>query len=251
MKIAVILAAGRGSRINKITKFKPKTLISLWGKTLLQRQIEILSQYKSVKKIYVITGYKKKIIENICMNYKNVETVHNKTWSSSNMVTSLSKIKNIPFKTVIISYGDIFYPRNFLNKIVNNKKSISILYDREWIKLWKKRFINYWDDAESFNLDKKNIITSIGLKLNKNDKPKGQFIGIIKMNKIGWFNFINTYYSLDTLKRQKIDFTSFLNQMIKNKKKVYGIATNLKWGEIDNFKDLQFYKREFSKKYFS
>lgn len=251
MKIAVILAAGRGSRINKITKFKPKTLISLWGKTLLERQIEILSQYKMIKKIYVITGYKKNLIDKICMNYKNVQTIHNNNWKLSNMVTSLSKIENISFKSILISYGDIFYPKNFFKPILNSKKSISVLYDKNWIYLWKKRFKEYWEDAESFHINKKNKIISIGLKLNKNDRPKGQFIGIIKMNKIGWFNFINTYYSLDIFKRKKIDFTSFLNLMIKNKKNIYGIPTNLKWGEIDNFNDLQFYKKEFSKKYFS
>ena len=38
---AIILAAGRGSRINHITKYKPKALIKFKKKTLLQNQIEI------------------------------------------------------------------------------------------------------------------------------------------------------------------------------------------------------------------
>ena len=250
MKVAVILAAGRGSRINKITRNKPKSLIKLWGKTLLERHIEILTKYKSIKKIYIITGYKKKLIEEISYNYKNVITVNNKDWNKSNMVTSLTKMKKYNFNSILIIYGDIFYPKKFIDPIFNKKYSLSLLYDAKWINLWKMRFKNYWEDAESFILNKDKTIRSIGEKINKNHKPEGQFIGIIKMNKKGWNNFLNVYSSLEKNKQYKIDFTSFLNLLINKKNKIFGIKSLLSWGEIDNLNDLYTYKKKFSKKYF-
>ena len=52
---SLILAAGRGTRINEITKNHHKCLIKLQRKPLLQWQIDALSKFST--KICVVTGY--------------------------------------------------------------------------------------------------------------------------------------------------------------------------------------------------
>ena len=59
---ALILAAGRGSRMEKLTQTIPKCLVKLKGKTLLQRQIDILTQ-AGINDIGIITGYKREKIK--------------------------------------------------------------------------------------------------------------------------------------------------------------------------------------------
>ena len=52
---SLILAAGRGTRINEITKNHHKCLIKIQKKSILQWQIDALSTFS--KKICVVTGY--------------------------------------------------------------------------------------------------------------------------------------------------------------------------------------------------
>ena len=56
---AVILAAGRGSRINDISKNVPKGFIEINGQSLINRSIELL-QKSEINNIYIVTGYKRK-----------------------------------------------------------------------------------------------------------------------------------------------------------------------------------------------
>ena len=63
MTKAIILAAGRGSRIRKYHK-KPKGLIQFGEKkiTIIERLYKILKR-KKIKKITIVTGYKSEMIK--------------------------------------------------------------------------------------------------------------------------------------------------------------------------------------------
>ena len=54
---AIILAAGKGSRLRKVLKGNPKPLLGIGKSTLLEILIKKLKDLK-IKKILVVTGYK-------------------------------------------------------------------------------------------------------------------------------------------------------------------------------------------------
>ena len=60
---AVILAAGKGTRLGKITKNFPKAMIKIKGKPILQIIIENLKKYKIREIILVVNYNKEKIID--------------------------------------------------------------------------------------------------------------------------------------------------------------------------------------------
>ncbi|TES95383.1 MAG: glucose-1-phosphate thymidylyltransferase, partial [Promethearchaeota archaeon] len=60
---AVILAAGKGTRLNPITSLRPKPMIPLGGKPLLEHAILNLRDI-GVQEILIIVGYKEEIIKN-------------------------------------------------------------------------------------------------------------------------------------------------------------------------------------------
>ena len=75
---AIILAAGRGTRIPQITKNKPKCLIKINKKTILERQISFLRKLK-IKDIIIIKGFKKdKIL------IKKIKYIENKNYKRMN-----------------------------------------------------------------------------------------------------------------------------------------------------------------------
>ncbi len=64
---AVILAAGKGTRMGELTKALPKPMVEVNGKPVLQHIIEGLRD-SGVKEIFVITGYCADVIEDYFLN---------------------------------------------------------------------------------------------------------------------------------------------------------------------------------------
>ena len=60
---AIILAAGESSRLYPLTLTKPKCLIEVGGKRIIDHQIEMLRKV-GIEDIVVVVGYKKDMIVN-------------------------------------------------------------------------------------------------------------------------------------------------------------------------------------------
>ena len=58
---AIILAAGRGSRMKELTEEIPKCLLEVEDKALLDRQIESL-RGAGIDEIAIVTGYKRELL---------------------------------------------------------------------------------------------------------------------------------------------------------------------------------------------
>ena len=83
MTRVLILAAGSGKRLRPLTKNKPKILVSLFGKSILQRQLELFKSCK-IKDIAIVSGYK----SNLLKKFKIIN-FQNKNYDNTNMVVSL------------------------------------------------------------------------------------------------------------------------------------------------------------------
>ena len=226
----IILASGKGSRLKSLTKNKPKCLIKIRGKTIIER---ILENSNFFKKTILVTGYKSSILEKKFPGYLLIK---NKDFNKSNMVHSLFKtIKHI--KTdVVVSYADILYHPDILKRLIKQNQTC-IALNKNWKKHWKKRMTNnnIYDDAENVIIKNKRII-EIGTKI-KVKLPDYQFMGIVMIKKNDFFTMHKFYKSL---KNVKIDFTSFLNLFIKHKNKgIKMIGTTKYWYEVDNQKDFK------------
>lgn len=89
IKSAIILAAGRGKRLEGLTDNKPKSLLEVRGQVLIERLIEQL-QAKGIDDIYVVTGYKYWMFDYLNEKY-GVTLVYNKKWFCTNNIISFIK----------------------------------------------------------------------------------------------------------------------------------------------------------------
>ena len=68
----IILAAGKGERLRPLTNDKPKCMVELFGKSILEWQIETFQKF-GIKDITIVTGYKSELIHypqlNLIMSY--------------------------------------------------------------------------------------------------------------------------------------------------------------------------------------
>jgi len=231
----IILAAGRGSRLKTKTDKRPKCLNIVHGETFLQWQLNALIQ-ENIKDITIITGYRHEMIT----DKYNINTLHNKDWSVTNMVSSLFVANALlNANDCIISYSDIIYDSKPIHILKQCKYDIAITYDVNWRKQWNERFDNIYSDAESLILDEEFNIIEIGCKTNKNSRIDGQFMGLIRISLNGWKKIKNYLIKLSRSEIAGLDMTTLLNNLIKTGIKVKGIPFDGVWYEVDNEKDME------------
>ena len=226
----ILLCAGKGSRLPLNFRKKPKCLVELNKKSLLDFNIKFFNKFKN--KI-IVTGFKHKYLKRISekMGFRNIV---NKQYSITNMVYSLFLTRKIINQDVVIVYGDIIFDYRIYNLLKNRKNLLPV--NIHWLKNWKKRMRikNILDDAENLIIKNKSLI-EIGTKLEKNKLPKSQFMGIIKLKKKTFYKCFDFFKEI---KNNKIDMTSFLNLCIKNKKlSIKTFEYKSYWYEIDTIED--------------
>lgn len=64
MQQAVILSAGKGSRLFPYTENRPKCLIEFCGQTLLEWQLDAL-QHSGIRKVVIVTGFRADLVERV------------------------------------------------------------------------------------------------------------------------------------------------------------------------------------------
>ena len=175
----LIMAGGFGKRLRPLTEDRPKSMIEFGKMTLLQRQINVMREC-NVNDIVVVTGYKADMID-----IPGVRYYKNEKFDETNMVETLFCAKEELVGDIIISYADIIYEKNILQKLIESTQKIGVIIDKKWQIYWNKRFENLLDDVESLKIDTKGNIIDIGQKVNNLDEIQGQYIGLMKFNSEG------------------------------------------------------------------
>ena len=140
-------------------------------------------------------------------------------------------------------YGDIFFECSALLSLKKVTANIAITYDKNWKKLWLKRFEKPLLDAETFKLNENNSVTEIGNKPKSFKDIQGQFMGLLKFTPKGWSTIQKFRKELFPTERDQIDITSALNRIIdSNKTEVRGVKYEKSWGEVDTESDLSIYE---------
>ena len=234
---AIILAAGRGSRMKVLTNGKPKCLLNINGSSLLELQIKAI-QAAGIKDIGIVTGYRRE-----SLTRSDLLEFHNKDWESTQMVYSLNHASDwLESDDCIVSYSDIFYETEAISKLVSSDADISITYDPNWQKLWSERFDDPLSDAETFEIDSNSFLKSIGKKPKTISEIEGQYMGLIKFTPSGWSRTNALLSDLSILEIKKIDMTSLLQLLINNAhSKILALPYTGTWGEVDFEFDLYIY----------
>ena len=245
----IILAAGEGTRLQPLTLEKPKCLIEIFEKKILEWQLDVFKHF-NIDDISIVTGY---LAEKI--NLQSSLTYFNNTdYNTTNMLETLFCAREKMEGSVIVVYGDIIFEKDVLKKLLDAQDDYSIIVDKNWEDMWKIRFNNPLDDAESLMVDEENYLTSIGQKTSDLNEIQGQYIGLMKFQNDG-LKFIKKKYdeAKDISKNNKnilnpnLDFkksymTDFLQYLIRNNAKLKAVYIKNGWLELDSMNDYKTYR---------
>lgn len=238
----IILAAGQGTRLRPLTNDRPKCMVELSEKPLIEYQLDLFKQF-GIKDINVVTGYLEEKI-----NFENINKFYNPDYASTNMLYTLFCAHELfdGSDDILISYGDIIYNSKVLTKIIDSKEKINVVVDKDWKDYWQARMDNPLEDAETLKIDSNGNIKELGKKATSYDDIEGQYIGLIKLRKDFVVDFKNYYENLDkTLVYDDKDYnnmymTSFLQLITENIEPLNPVFIHNGWIEVDTPSDLHF-----------
>jgi L-glutamine-phosphate cytidylyltransferase len=122
MKV-VILAAGMGHRLGDADLPKPLTRLDN-GKSILELQIETLSQFISIDQILLVIGYRKEIFID---SFPNLLFVYNSHFAKENTSKSLLRALSKFRDDVLWINGDVVFHKDVLKAIFDFKKTCMVV----------------------------------------------------------------------------------------------------------------------------
>jgi choline kinase len=234
---AIILAAGRGSRMKNLTDDRPKCLVELRGRALLDWQLAALREAR-IEETAIVTGYRREVFAD-----RGLTEFHNPRWAETNMVSSLACAQKwLQSETCIVSYSDIFYSGQAVKLLMESQAALAVTYDPNWRELWKQRFGDPLLDAETFRLNPDQTLAEIGKKPKSVEEVQGQYMGLLRFMPPGWTEILRIRFGLPLTECDRMDMTGTLEKVIEAGRMPIGAIPYLgEWGEVDSVEDLAAY----------
>lgn len=236
----IILAAGEGKRLRPLTNDKPKCMVKYQEKEIISHILHVAKPL--IKDIAIVGGYKIDVLKDFLKN-ENIHFYKNKEYAKTNMLYTLFCAKDFLDDDIIISYADIVYKKEILEKLITSQEDFSVVIDRKWRELWQQRMENPLDDAETLKI-KNGKIYEIGKEPKSYDDIEGQYIGLIKIKKQFLPKVLDFYKNLDKnvfydgQDFKNMYFTSFIQALIDKFDCVSPVFIDGGWVEVDNGNDL-------------
>lgn len=224
---AVVLCAGIGRRLYPLTKDKPKSLLPLGGKTILEHIIGNL-RIAGIDKIFLVTGYNRELIEDLVKNkkYNDIQFIINEEFASTNTAFSLNLVLKEIDSDFILLNGDVVFDKDILFELISHPEENCVVVDNT---------VNL-NEEEVKVIASNGHIRRIGKELDPGD-CLGEAIG---MNKISRYLIPKLSHVLDDLENKR-EFHHFFekgfDRVCENNSRFGVLLTDKAWIEIDTMED--------------
>ncbi len=247
---AVVLAAGASQGLLPMTEELPKPMLDIKGKTILERQIEVLNAC-GVKDVAVVRGYKKDAITT-----PNIRTYDNDEYATTNEAFSLFRASKELGGPFLMLYGDILFERGHLEKLLKSPADISILVDRAWTENARPQdgrglpdLVVLKDAQEAghrfLGAEAPHQVAKVGRTIGAK-QAHGEFVGMAMFTEKGARLLTDCYRQLSETQKgefheaeslRRATFTDLLQELVDRGNDVQAIDVYKGWLEIDTFED--------------
>jgi choline kinase len=172
---AIILAAGKGARLNGIAGSDPKCLIRVGGLSLIERQVGILREC-GIDRISIVVGYGADRVRNVCGSRVNyiTNTIHD----STNSLYSLFLARRLLHQGAVIMNADVLFHPQLLYDLLEAKQEDALLI------AYKDSTTPPFGDEEMKVKVRQDRVVEISKHMDP-DYADGENVGIAKFGRIG------------------------------------------------------------------
>jgi choline kinase len=219
---AIIMAAGKGSRLGHLTEGLPKSFARIKGYRLIDYNISMLKSF-GIKDIYIVTGYKDESFTDITSVYPGVKLLFNPFYENTNVIGSFWRGMDSLSDDFVYLHADTICDPQILGDLLSASGDVVLPVD----------FGNYNDEAMGVRIENGEV-TQISKEI-PDEYASGEFIGIAKLQKSVLPDLRNITEQLLREKMFMSYFEGALQRLIDcHKYKFTAIPTNGRfWAEID------------------
>jgi len=227
----IILVAGRGSRLKKITR-NPKCLLKIRGKSLIDRTLDQISNYETqINKIILVTGYKSEKVKAQISKHKlfpYCDFIVNPDYELGSII-SLNLANNHINDHNIIMDGDILCESSIFSLIIKSNQDNLVLIDPKSKNTGEEILVG----ASS------SKIIAIKRGLTGEFQNYGESIGFMRLNKKSLIELFQLIEKKISAGSKNIGYEDVLNEFVKFTDIGFTSIEEKKWVEIDFQEDYE------------
>ena len=177
---AIVLAASRGNALHELTEDRPKVMLSIGGRPILQR---LVSEFKKqgINTITVVAGYK---AETITVPGINIRL--NKDYETTGELTSLACACDTFHDEMIITYGDLLFRGYILRDLLDHDAEFVVVVDSvpASFHISGSPDYAYCSSEDDRSLFRQDILLNYVSETKELDlgKASGRWIGMLRVN---------------------------------------------------------------------
>jgi choline kinase len=171
---AIILAAGMGNRLQKVSGGLPKSMIKVGGRSIIHNQIKSCHEIE-IEKFVIVLGYKMELMQEHILEVLeegNVTFIENPIYDKTNTLYSLYLARDTFDDDFIYFNADVLFNKELLQIIAGDSEYSQLLLETK----------SCAEEEVKMIIDEDNRILEIG-KLLPIPKCAGEFIGIGRFKK--------------------------------------------------------------------
>ena len=185
---AIIIGAGRGSRLMPTTADTPKCFAEVAGRRILDWTLDALRS-GGVDEICFIGGYQ---IERVREDYPELDFRFNDQWPHNNILASLFYAEDLMDGDFCCCYSDILFSPRAVESLLESEDEMALVVDTAWDARYEHRTQHPPDDAEKVTVEN-GLVTCVHRDIPVAE-ASGEYIGLAKFTKVGAQRLVQHYH---------------------------------------------------------
>lgn len=248
----IVIAAGRGKRLGPHTDERPKCLVDVGGRSILDWQLRALRGV-GVDDVVIIRGYHAdELTRGALALHPAARFVDNREWETNNILLSLAQAIAELDGPVYLTYSDIIFTPAVTRALADSAGDACLVIDRAFRDVYVGRTEHPLEEGEVADLDDAGRVRRVGKKSLPPDEAYGEFIGLLKLSAEGarWVHGAirdaqARYAGRDdqpymrAARFRNAYMTDVLQELIDAGRPMVPVAIDGQWREIDTGQDLE------------